>query len=200
MKKSLLATVVLVVMLVVAGCSSDDGATTSTGSSQPVTGSVTSTSTTLGEGTATPSSGSGAAASSTTVVTTKPNRYEQGDSRLVYSGVWKTPLHHSASDGSFAYTNSAGGKVTITFEGTHLALIVKKSPKYGKANVTMDGKNLGTIDLYSAETKYQQKAWGTGQLKPGTHTVVIAWTGAKREAATETNINIDCVLVTGTLK
>ncbi|MBN1629781.1 MAG: hypothetical protein JW990_08455 [Thermoleophilia bacterium] len=200
MKKSLLVTVGLVIVLLVGGCSSDEGAGTSSTSIQPGTGSATSTSTTLGEGSATSSSGSGAAASSTTAVTAKANRYEQDDSRLVYSGTWKTPLHHSASNGSFTYTNSAGGKVTITFEGTHLALIVKKSPKYGKANVTLDGKNLGTIDLYDAETKYQQKAWGTGQLKPGTHTVVIAWTGAKREAATETNINIDCVLVTGTLR
>jgi len=199
-KKSLLVAVVLVAMLVVGGCSSDEGASTSpsaSGASQTAAGSATSTSTTLRGSTTASSAG---AASSTTMSTAKANRYEQDDPHLVYSGSWKTPLHSSASGGSFTYTNSKGAKVTITFEGTHLALIVKKSPKYGKASVTLDGKNLGTIDLYNADAKYQQKAWGTGQLKPGTHTVVIAWTGTKHKAATETNINIDCVLVTGTLK
>lgn len=204
MKKSLLIATILVIGLLVVGCfacGEDSSTSTSraTSSTAPsTTGSATSTSTTLEQSSTTsPSSSTTLGVTSTTV---KPNRYEQNDAHLVYSGEWKTSANAGASGGTFAYTNWAGGKVTITFEGTHLALIAKKSPKYGKANITLDGKNLGTIDLYNAAATYQKKVWGTGQLKPGTHTVVIAWTGAKRSAATDTNISIDCVLVTGTLK
>jgi hypothetical protein len=65
--------------------------------------------------------------------------------------------------------------------------------------VTLDGRNLGTVDLYRASEMWQQKVWGTGQLKPGAHTVTIEWTGRSAEPATGTYISLDAVDVTGVL-
>jgi hypothetical protein len=151
------------------------------------------TSTTLAV-TSTTDDGSSDSASKQTV------RYQQNDSHFEYSGRWKTSLSDSASGGSYAFTNSTGASVEITFVGTHLSLIAKKSPKYGKAKVALDGKNLGTIDFYGTNAVYQQKVWGSGTLKPGKHTVTITCTGTKRAAATDTNINLDAVVVTGPLE
>jgi beta-N-acetylhexosaminidase len=123
-------------------------------------------------------------------------RYEQGSSRLTYSGVWTTNSTASASGGSFAIAHTSGASLTIRFMGTHLSWIAKKSPVYGKAQVTLDGQRLGLVDLYSASTTWRQKVWGTGSLKSGSHTVTIAWTGLKRAAATGTYVNIDAVEVT----
>jgi hypothetical protein len=200
-KKSLLSVGVLVLGLLVGGCSSSGASSTTSSTFEDTTGAVMTTATTIGE-TSTDASGSSTtlAATTTTATTVKATRYEQDDPHIVYSGAWKTSANAAASGGSFKYVDSAGGKVTITFEGTHLSLIAKKSPKYGKAMMTLDGNKLGTIDLYNVDAKYQRKVWGTGTLKPGTHTVVIAWTGTKRRAATDTNVNIDCVLVDGTLE
>lgn len=205
MKKSLLIAAALVVGLVAGGCAGTSSTTTSLTSTTTSTftpGLITSTSTSGGEGSTSTSSSTTLAATSTTATTVKvkENRYEQNDPHIVYSGKWKTSANAAASGGTFAYTNWSGGKVTITFEGTHLSLIAKKSPKYGKAYITLDGKKLGTIDLYNVDAKYQAKVWGTGTLKAGTHKVVIEWTGTKRKAAGDTNISIDCVLVAGTLK
>ncbi len=135
-----------------------------------------------------------------TVDTSKDRRHQQSDSHIVYKGTWKISAAEGASGGTLAFANSAGASVTITFNGTHLALIAKKSPKYGKAKITLDGKYLGTIDLYSSQVEYRQKVWETGALAPGSHTVIIAWAGTKRAAATDTNINIDAVDLTGTLE
>ena len=89
--------------------------------------------------------------------------------------------------------------MTVAFEGTYLAWICKKSPAYGKAKVTLDGRSLGTVDLYSASTGWQQKVWGTGTLEYGPHTVTIAWTGTKNAASTGTNISVDAFDVVGSL-
>jgi len=123
-------------------------------------------------------------------------RYEQADSRLTYSGPWTTASTVSASGGSFAFADSSGSSVTIRFTGTHLSWIAKRSPLYGKAKVTLDGKSIGTVDLYSATAQWQQKVWGTGALAFGSHAVTIAWTGLKRTAAKGANIDVDAVEVT----
>jgi len=44
-----------------------------------------------------------------------------------------------------------------------------------------------------------EKVWETDTLGAGLHTVKIEWTGTKSAAATDTNINVDAVDVTGTL-
>jgi hypothetical protein len=105
-------------------------------------------------------------------------RYEQTDSRLAYAGTWSTSSVSSASGGSFRYADTSGSSVTVSFNGTYLGWIAKKSPVYGKAKVTLEDKPPVTIDLYSASTLYLQKVWNTGTLPSGTHTVKIEWTGS----------------------
>lgn len=136
-----------------------------------------------------------------TTTTTTPvlTRSEQTDSHLVYAGTWNTSTNASASEGSLFFANSRGASVTVAFAGTYLAWIGKKSPAYGKAKVTLDGRSLGTVDLYSASTGWQQKVWGTGTLEYGPHTVTIAWTGTKNAASTGTNISVDAFDVVGSL-
>ncbi len=125
-------------------------------------------------------------------------RYQQADSRLLYGGAWKVSSVSSASGGSFRYVNAAAS-VTVKFNGTYLAWIAKKSPSYGKAKVTLDANAPVTVDLYSAGTLYKQKAWDTGPLDAGTHTVKIEWTGTRHASAIASNISVDAFDVTGTL-
>jgi cell wall-associated NlpC family hydrolase len=119
------------------------------------------------------------------------SRYEQGDANLAYTGTWSKSTTTSASGGDFLYANAAGATVTISFSGTYLGWIAKKSPVYGIAKVALDGKTPVMVDLYSASTVYKQKVWSTGTLASGSHTVTIEWTGSKNASATDTNIGID---------
>jgi hypothetical protein len=127
------------------------------------------------------------------------NRYEQEDPRLLYSGTWTKSTAASASGGSFRFANTAGSSVLIPFSGTSFSWIAKKSPVYGKAKLTLDGKTTTTVDLYDASTLYKRTAWSSGKLSAGLHWAKIQWTGTKNTAATDTNIGLDAVDVLGTL-
>jgi hypothetical protein len=136
----------------------------------------------------------------TAPATGRVDRYQQDFWRLVYKGQWygnaSAPL---ASGGSFRFVNASGTSVTIRFTGTYIAWITKKSPYYGKARLTLDGVDLGTVDLYSAKEVWQQKVWSRTFASSGTHTLVISWTGAKNAAAKAANIGIDAVDIVGRL-
>jgi hypothetical protein len=129
-----------------------------------------------------------------------PVRYEQNDSHFVYAGAWTNSSTTSASAGSFRYANTTGSSVTVTFVGSYLSWVTKKSPVYGQAKVTLDGGTPVTVDLYNATEIYKQKVWESGTLVPGAHTVKIEWTGAKRSAATGTNIGVDAFDIVGVLQ
>ncbi len=126
-------------------------------------------------------------------------RYEQNSGALVYKGGWSVSSGAAASAGSFRYADARGGSITVTFKGTFLAWVAKKSPVYGKASVSVDGGPAATVDLYSARATWQQRVWETGPLASGTHTVKIRWTGTKRSSASGTNIGIDAFDVLGKL-
>jgi hypothetical protein len=126
-------------------------------------------------------------------------RYQQATADLDYDGAWVVSSAATASAGSFRFADSAGASLTITFKGTYLAWIAKKSPLYGRAKVTVDGGKPVTVDLYSAGTLWQHKVWETGRLTAGTHTVRIEWTGKKNPAAKDANIGIDAFDVLGKL-
>ncbi len=126
-------------------------------------------------------------------------RYEQSDSRLAYTGTWKTVTTSYASGGSFRYINRSGGAVTVYFNGTSLTWIAKKSPVYGKARVTVDGGSPMIVDLYSPSVKWKQRVWSTGTLAAGDHVVKIEWTGTRNAAATATNIGVDALDIVGSL-
>jgi murein DD-endopeptidase MepM/ murein hydrolase activator NlpD len=125
-------------------------------------------------------------------------KVEQDDARLIYAGAWTPSSTTAASGGSFRYANTSGSSVTIKFTGTYFAWLAKKSSVYGKATVRLDGGTPVTVDLYNATTVFK-KAWDTGVIGGGSHTVVIKWTGLKNAAATKTNISMDAVQVLGTI-
>jgi hypothetical protein len=127
------------------------------------------------------------------------SRYDQGSSSLVYKGAWRVSASGEASAGSFRYVDAAGASLTVTFKGTYLAWVAKKSPLYGKASVSLDGGKAVTVDLYSSGTLWLQRVWETGPLSSGTHTVKIRWTGTKRSTARDTNIGVDAFDIVGTL-
>ena len=85
----------------------------------------------------------------------------------------------------------------MSFNGTYVSWLAKKSPVYGKAQVFVDGVDQGTIDLYSAATLYTS-VWSKN-LPAGNHTVTIAWTGTKNASATDTNISVDAFQILGTI-
>jgi cell wall-associated NlpC family hydrolase/putative cell wall-binding protein len=125
-------------------------------------------------------------------------RLQETSTLLSYTGAWSSTTVSSASGGTFKYGDTAGTSVTMSFTGIYAQLIAKKSPAYGIAKVTVDGKATGTVDLYAAAASYGNKVWDTGLLPSGTHTVTLEWTGTKNASATDYNIGVDAFDVIGT--
>ncbi len=126
------------------------------------------------------------------------NHYEQNNAGLFYLGNWTATTATGASGGSFRYTDGKGS-CTVSFDGTYLAWLGKKSPVYGKAEVYVDGVAQGTVDLYGTSATYG-KVWDTGTLPSGRHTVTIAWTG-RSSAPTQPdyNVSVDAFDIRGTI-
>jgi hypothetical protein len=122
---------------------------------------------------------------------------QQSSSFLAYRGIWRVSSTPSASGGSFTYADSWGASVTAQFTGIYIAWMAKKSGLYGKAELTLDGGEPVTVDLYSAMSSYRQKVWNSGLLPYGVHTLKIRWTGVKNLAAGGTTVNLDGLQVMG---
>jgi murein DD-endopeptidase MepM/ murein hydrolase activator NlpD len=124
-------------------------------------------------------------------------RYEQTDGKILYLGNWVTFVTSGASGGSYTYADSPAS-ASISFSGTRLDLIATTGFTQGKAQVSLDGVDKGTIDFSSTSTLRMQKVWTTGTLAAGTHKVVLSWTG-QAGGSGGTRVNIDAVDVTSSL-
>jgi murein DD-endopeptidase MepM/ murein hydrolase activator NlpD len=124
-------------------------------------------------------------------------RYEQTDGKILYVGNWIKFISSGASGGSYTYADSSA-TASIWFDGTKLDLIATTGFTQGKARVTLDGADKGTIDFSSPLTLRMQKVWTTGPLAAGTHKVVLSWLG-QTGVSGGTRVNIDAVDVTGSL-
>ena len=124
-------------------------------------------------------------------------RYEQTDGKILYLGDWTTFITSGASGGSYTYADSPAS-ASISFSGTKLDLIATTGFTQGKAQVSLDGVDKGTIDFSSPSTLRNQKVWSTGTLVAGAHKVVLSWTG-QAGVSGGTRVNVDAVDVTGGL-
>lgn len=128
-----------------------------------------------------------------------PVLYEQSDLRFSFKGAWLTFSAAPLSGGSHAFTNTPGASVTLTFVGTRLDLIAMTGPKFGRAQVSVDGGAATTVDFYSPGTLLEQAVFSTGALEDGLHSVTITCAGTKGASASDTYVSVDAVRVTGTL-
>ncbi len=128
-----------------------------------------------------------------------PTLYQQSDPKLTYVGSWYTAFQWGASGGSFKYATEEGSLACVSFTGTGLELVGKRSPQYGKAKVSLDGGEAEYIDFYSPYWTYQEVVYATGSIEDGEHTLTIEWTGEKNEASTGYLVNVDALFVRGAL-
>ncbi len=122
---------------------------------------------------------------------------QQNDPKLGYLGTWADARSAYASGGSYAVGDSELCRLTVTFEGSYLALVGKTGPEGGKAWVTIDGAEKGYADFYSEVARYQQIVYSTGMLDQGSHTVTFQWAGVHRDWSSGFAINADVIHVLG---
>ncbi len=128
-----------------------------------------------------------------------PNRYEQTDSRIVWTGPWTTYAKWSLSGGSYAQSRFTTATVAVTFNGTGIDWVGTKSSLGGKAIVTVDGTSPVQVDLYSPVSLHKQVIWGVSGLSSGVHTLGITPTATNDAASNGLYVFVDALDVTGVL-
>jgi hypothetical protein len=112
----------------------------------------------------------------------------------VLFNTWKGAANASASGGSSRASAVAGRTATLAFTGTAVDYVATTGPGWGKARVSIDGVDKGTVDLYASAVRYRTVTSYAG-LANGPHTITIKVLGAKNAAATATTVNVDAFVV-----
>lgn len=98
-------------------------------------------------------------------------RTEESSPKVIYN-YWKGVVNANASSGTLRMSKKKRSKAILTFTGTSVNWITATGPKYGNANVMIDGVDKGNFDLYSATPQYQVARTFDG-LSAGQHTIQI---------------------------
>jgi parallel beta-helix repeat protein len=134
----------------------------------------------------------------TEALASNPTRYEQTDTKLIYSGTWTPYASKYFSGGSYAWLGSTG-YVDIAFTGTSLEWVGRMGPGFGIAKVTFDRGTPETVDLYSSSNVYSAVLKTFTSPVDGPHTVRIEYTGTKNILSTGRLISVDALDVVGEL-
>ncbi len=128
--------------------------------------------------------------------------YEQNASKVTYLGDWATGSSWSASGGSFASTEQKGAAAITKFNGTEVTAVLRTTPWYGKAELTLDPgtpqQRVKTVDLYSASVGWKVTSlYKETGLAAGEHTLVVRCAGLKNDASLGTAIGLDGFAIKG---
>lgn len=121
------------------------------------------------------------------------NKIEDNSKDITYTGKWSTQSNSAFSGGTATHTSSTGS-LTFTFTGTGLRLLTTTSMYRGIAKVTIDNVSYD-VDMYSASTINNKVVFEKKDLKNGTHTVKIEYTGRKSSSSQGTVIMLDAIEV-----
>lgn len=107
---------------------------------------------------------------------------------------WAEATSPSASGGSYAISDAAGGSTRLRFHGTGVSLRTLRGPAMGRAEIWVDGALVRVVDLYSPAAAFVTTRLAAG-LVDGWHTARIVVVGTHRSASSGDRVAIDRWLV-----
>ena len=124
-----------------------------------------------------------------------PGVYENDNTAIEYFGTWTTQASSKDSGGSHNNSTSASASASLTFIGTAVSWLSRKTPTGGINDVYIDDALVDTVDRYDAAGTFQQTLYTAEGLAGGTHTITIKATGRKNGAATGSTTVVDAFVV-----
>lgn len=101
--------------------------------------------------------------------------YDDKNPAFVYSAGWTDVTGAAAYQGSFKLTQKVKSSVTLNFNGQSFSILYKTGPLFGKMDVYVDGKLVGTIDQKTATATFQKKWSYGGTLTAGAHSLKLVY-------------------------
>lgn len=117
-----------------------------------------------------------------------------GSQRVTLRGEWAQRSATDALRRTLLRASKAGARATMTFDGSQVAIVAQRGPNGGRAEVFVDGKSAGTIDLY-APTKDVRRIVFLANVRRGEHTISVRVLGTGRAASSGTVVKLDAFLV-----
>ncbi|KQQ11123.1 hypothetical protein [Rathayibacter sp. Leaf296] len=124
-----------------------------------------------------------------------PGTYQNGDALIVTEGIWSSLSSSADNGGSISYSTSVGASAALTFSGTKVSWVSRRTSSSGTNEVYLDGVLVTTVDRYSASTKYNQTVWTSDALPAGTHTITIKRGSTRNAASSGSNLILDAIVV-----
>jgi hypothetical protein len=120
--------------------------------------------------------------------------HEQNTRYVTRSGSW-AGLRSARDSGGSSMSATRSASVGLTFKGTGISWVSRKSRKNGIARVYLDGRAIRMVDGYSRKPLHRMTMLSIGGLRFGRHDLRIDYTGLKRKAARNNNIVLDAFVV-----
>ena len=125
------------------------------------------------------------------VLTVKPGNYDDFDPAILLRGDWeRTTQFDETYAHTLSFTDTPGAEVVLAFEGQQVTYVFTRASNRGKAAITIDGRDLGILDLYSPTVQWRSKQLYRF-LGPGRHVLVIRVLGESREGAEGRFVDVD---------
>jgi hypothetical protein len=109
------------------------------------------------------------------------------------SAGWRRSAAADASGGYVLRTASPGARITLSFTGRSLALVVPKGPGYGALSVSLDGAAATRIGLNSSRRAAQLALYVVNLPSSGRHKVIIR----ARAVGSRRRVDVDAFAVVG---
>jgi hypothetical protein len=101
-------------------------------------------------------------------------RVQETDLDTTFSKGWvHANTAHDWSGGTAASSTRAGAEMSFSFTGTRIRWIGWRESGAGAARVSLDGKSLGRVDLYSNTIRLRTPVFTSQELAEGPHTLTI---------------------------
>jgi len=124
-----------------------------------------------------------------------PGEYDDLDWSIGFEGAWTRDVQFLQSfAGSLTYSDRSGDSFTFPFEGRTVTWVYTAARNRGKASVMLDNREQGPVDLYSRETRWQQK-FRFSAASAGRHDLCVRVLSDKSPMSEGTAVDVDALIV-----
>ena len=123
--------------------------------------------------------------------TPEPTLVEAESGQVARAGTWQATVRDFHSGGQALFSSSRGATLTAAVSGTSVSLLVSPGPNRGVGRVYLDGRLIGTLDLYASTTRAQVEVTVATGLAPGPHTVRVEALGLRSSRSSGTFFVMD---------
>lgn len=113
----------------------------------------------------------------------KVHKIEESNGSIAYTGRWKTADHGSYAGGRVLYSERNGATATFTFDAKSVTWIGPVGSTRGKARVSVDGVDLGVVNMRRSKFKPRVVLFSRSWADVGAHVVQIQVIGSGRPVA-----------------